>query len=367
MKHMLFQSMAVILLSAVGITSSHACTDVRITAQDGTILVARSMEFGTDMQAQLRTSTQGREYQFKTSAGVDTAKWTAKFGYVYLDALGEDVAVDGLNEKGLSIEGLYLPSETQYQTLPAGSESKGVPYYAFGDWLLSQFQTVEEVRAALANVIVYEDKLAGFHGMVFPLHLAVHDATGKGLVVEFVKGEQKIYDNQIGVMTNSPQYDWQLINLRNYVNLVATNPTPIEQGGMAFTATGQGAGLMGLPGDFTPPSRFVKMAKLIQYADKSATGKDALNLAQHIMNNVDIPLGTVVGTEHGRTIKDYSQWVVFKDLTNKKFYYRTYDNLTIRGVSLSSLDLTKKGPRLKMTIAVPEFELDVTDSLKSAK
>jgi choloylglycine hydrolase len=325
------------------------------------------MEFGTDMHTQLRTSTKGRAYQFQTTDGKPAAQWVAQYGYIFLDALDQDVAVDGMNEAGLSIEGLYLPGETQYQTVPVGSETKGVPYYAFGDWILSQFKTVDEVRAALANVYVFEQKLAGFQDRVFPLHISIFDASGKGIVVEFVKGQQKVYDNELGVMTNSPQYDWQVVNLRNYVNLTASNPTPVDQGGMTFTATGQGAGLMGLPGDFTPPSRFVKMAKLMQFADKPANAQSALNLAQHMMNNVDIPLGTVSGVDHGQTVKDYTQWVVFKDLSNKKLYYRTYDNMTIRGVSMSSLDFSKNAPRLKMAIDVPEFELDVSDSFKSMK
>lgn len=324
------------------------------------------MEFAMHLDAQLRTSTQGRQYSFQSTAGKASSHWTAKYGYVYLDAMQQDVVVDGMNEAGLSFEALYLPGETQYQKVPQDRDSIGIPYYALGDWVLSQFQTVEEVEVALENIYIYEEMLAGFSGIVFPLHFSVYDATGKGIVVEFVNGQRKIYENTLGLMTNSPQYDWQMVNLRNYVNLTPTNPAPVIQNGIAFAATGQGAGMLGLPGDFTPPSRFVKIAKLIQFADPAPNALGVLNLAQHLMNNVDIASGTVTAKEHGALSKDYTQWVIFKDLTHKNVYYRTYNNLTLRSVSLSELDFSPSAPRLKMAIEVPEAAVSVMDLFKAS-
>ncbi len=110
MKKSVIQCASICLLSVLGLSRTDACTDFRLTAQDGTVLISRSMEFGTDMKTQLRTSTKGRAYQFQTTDGKPAAQWVAQFGYIYLDALDQDVAVDGMNEAGLSIEGLYLPS-----------------------------------------------------------------------------------------------------------------------------------------------------------------------------------------------------------------------------------------------------------------
>jgi choloylglycine hydrolase len=309
----------------------------------------------------LRTSPRGRQYSFQSTAGKASSHWAAKYGYLYLDAMQQDVAVDGMNEAGLSFEALYLPGETQYQRLPQDRDSVGVPYYAFGDWVLSQFESVEEVRAALDGIIVFEEMLPGFNGMIFPLHFAVYDATGKGIVIEFVNGQRKVYDNQIGVMTNSPQYDWQVTNLRNYVNFSPVNPTPTVQGGITFAATGQGAGMLGMPGDYTPPSRFVKVAKLLQFVDPAADALSAVNIAQHVMNNVDIASGTVVANDRGTLSKEYTQWVVFKDLTHKTLYYRTYNNLTLRMVSFQGLDFSENAPRLKMAIEVPEAAVSMQE------
>ena len=82
--------------------------------------------------------------------------------------------------------------------------------------------------------------LPGFGNTVLPAHAAIYDSTGKGIVVEFVGGKMYVYDN-IGVMTNSPTYNWQVTNLRNYLNLSPYAPNPVTVNGITFAATGQGS------------------------------------------------------------------------------------------------------------------------------
>ncbi len=78
-------------------------------------------------------------------------------------------------------------------------------------------------------------------------------------------------------MTNSPKYNWHVNNLRNYLNLTPNNPNPVSASGLTFSATGQGAGMVGLPGDVSPPSRFVKTAFLAKNAYQANTADDLLN------------------------------------------------------------------------------------------
>src|SRR5687767_5573438 len=94
-----------------------ACTDFRLTAQDGTILIARSMEFALDLKSNLRSSPRNREFKALAPSGKTGFSWKAKYGYVYLDGLNVDMATDGMNEQGLSFEALYLPGLAEYQTL----------------------------------------------------------------------------------------------------------------------------------------------------------------------------------------------------------------------------------------------------------
>ena len=120
-----------------------------------------------------------------------------------------------------------------------------------------------------------------------------------------------------------------MINLRNYVELNNTAHGPLHLGGDVFTPLGHGSGLLGTPGDLTPPSRLVRAATLTHFADPVKTSDEAVNLAIHILNTVDIP--------HGVAGKDYTNWIVAKDLTHKALYYRTYNDLTVRVIYLDKV------------------------------
>lgn len=353
------------LLTVAG--NAYSCTDFRLIAKDGAVIVTRSMEFGVDMKSNLRTSTKDRSFTTTAPDGKPGLSWKANYGYVYLDAFNQDFTVDGMNEAGLSFEYLYLPGETQYQTVPAGQDSQALPYLNLGDWALSNFSTVAEVRQALSNIHVFEQKLPSLNNMVFPLHAAITDASGNSIIIEFVGGKMNIYDNKVGILTNSPQYPWHLANIRNYINLSPYVPEPITANGLTFAATGQGTGMVGVPGDFSPPSRFIKIATLIKTAYQANDAISALILAQHIINNVDIPLGTVRSREaNGKDMADSTEWVVFKDLKNKVFYYKTYDNSTIGYVEFAKLNFAPNAKRLKMPIASKPVAVDQTSKFLSA-
>lgn len=347
-------------------SNSKACTDFRLTAKDGSVLITRSMEFAQDLKSNLRTSTRNRTFSTTTPNNQPGLAWKAKYGYVYLDGMNQDFALDGMNETGLSFEYLYLPGETQYQTVPAGKDASALPYFYLGDYILGNFKSVDEVRKVLPSLYVFQQTLPGLGNMVFPVHAAIFEQSGKGIVVEFINGQMTISDN-IGVMTNSPRYGWHVTDLRNYVNLSPYNPKPITQNGMTFPATGQGGGMVGLPGDISPPSRFAKTAILANTVYQGANAAEEINVAEHIINNVDIPLGLARAKTNGQEVSELTQWVVFKDLTHRMFYYRTYNNMTMRSIDLSKLDFAEKATRLKAPIAGAPNIVDMTPNFLNAK
>lgn len=362
-------SFSVIALSgALSVTASNACTEFRLKADDNTIMVARTFEFAQDASSNVRTSPEGRVFQMIGPDGKNGLTWTAKYGYVFADAFGQDIATDGLNEVGLSVGELYLPGYTKYPTVLPGNDSKALPYLYFVDWILGNFKTVDEVKNALStvNICVTPVPIVGMDPKSeFPLHFSVYDRSGKGIVIEFVDGKTIVHDNTVGVLTNSPTYDWQVTNLSNYINLSPYTPKPFVSGSLIFMS-GQGGGMKGLPGDVTPPSRFVKIAlmKETTYPAKNAT--DELNIAQHIMNNVDIPAGTVRATVNGKTVDETTQWTVFKDLTHDIFYYHSYKDTTIHEIDLSQLDFSPKAKRLKMPMSDNQFMINETQRFKSS-
>ena len=213
-----------------------------------------------------------------------------------------------------------------------------------GSWMLENFASVEEVKANVGKIVVHAVVFAGW-GFAPEAHLVVHDASGKSIVIEYVGGKLNVYDNPLGVITNSPAFDWQMTNLRNYVNFSMTNVPPVKLGSVTLEPFGQGSEMLGLPGDFTPPSRFVRAVAFSHSVLPSKTGHDATLEAFHVVNQFDIPKGAAREHEkdaHGNALADYTLWSSAADLKTKRYYFRTYDNSQIR-----MLDLMKYRPRCK--------------------
>jgi choloylglycine hydrolase len=326
-----------------------ACTDVRLIAADGTPFTVRTMEFAADLQSDAVIMPRGRSF---TSPGPKASglTWTSKYGYVFMSAYGQPAVTDGLNEKGLGFGALYLPGETQYETVKAGEEGRALSNIQFGAWALGSFATVDEVRDAVKDVRVWAEFVPQL-GSFSPLHYSFHDASGKSLVIEYVGGTVHVYDNKIGVLTNSPTYDWHIQNLRNYVNLTAENAPPVKLGNTTYAGTGQGSGLHGLPGDPTPPSRFVMAAATSYLADKPKDATAALTLAQHLIDRVDIPKGLVRDySQGGKPMGDYTQWTVFRDHANKVYFWRSYGDTGLKSLDLKTVDFSAGQPMRSLPV-----------------
>jgi len=321
-----------------------ACTTFRIRAQDGAILVGRSMELGMPLDSQVMVVPRGMAMSATRPDGKPGATWVAKYGFAGMNTLGVDISTDGMNEAGLSVGTLYIPGFVQYQPFPAQGGNSAVSNLQLSNWALSQFATVGEVRAALATMTVYDLTLPPAGPQ--PLHWAVFDAQGGAIVVEFVEGKLRVHDNPVGVLTNSPNFEWHQANLRNYVNLTNLNVEPLKLGSTVIDPIGQGSGLIGIPGDYTPPARFIRATALSWSAVPMATASEGANVAFHILNAVDIPVGSVAqkapATRGAGPRLDYemTQWATVHDVTNRLLYFRTYGNLAVRKIDLNRVDLT---------------------------
>jgi choloylglycine hydrolase len=182
-----------------------------------------------------------------------------------------------------------------------------------------------------------------------PAHYVVHDAQGRSIVLEWVGGKLSVYDNTIGVMTNSPPYDWQMVNLRNYISLSPDDAKAVKAGGVTYSANGQGSGLVGMPGDPTPPSRLVQTSIVLNAAVKPKDATGALVLGQKLMNRVDLPAG--LARDPASNSSDITQWAVFRDHGNKVYYFRTYEDMTLQAVDLKKLDFAAGAPPRRIAIA----------------
>lgn len=326
-------------------TSSYACTGITLTGSDGTIVFARTLEWGTfDLTPELLVIPQGTKLE--ASEMPDGAKghsWTTTYGVAGITALGKTLFGDVMNEKGLVVGAFYLPGFTEFQPYEADMANISLGPSDFSGYLASQFATIEEVMAGLNNVRVVpvvEDAI----GIPAPLHFMVVDPSGKAIVIQYIDGEPTVFDAPLGVITNAPNYDWHVTNLNNYLNLSAVALPPIEAAGQRFAPLGAGSGMLGLPGDFTPPSRFVRAVAFSQTARKSTGGFDTVREAFRILDNFNIPVtaaeGSAAAEETSDLIYSATQWTAASDIKNKRIYYHTQWNRKVRMLDVSAIDFS---------------------------
>jgi choloylglycine hydrolase len=332
------------VLGLVVVPPAQACTGIELVAVDGTVVHARTLEFGIDLKSNVIMVPRGYSRTGTTPDGKPGKTWTSKYATLGANALGMPILIDGLNERGLAVGLFYFPTSAKYQPYAPGDADKTLAPWELGSYILENFATVDEVRANLPNIVVPGVVLEAWKFSP-PAHYVVHDAIGKSIAVEYTDGKLNIYDNPLGVMTNSPAFDWQMTNLRNYVNFSLTDLPPVKVGGVTLVPFGQGTGMLGLPGDFTPPSRFVRAVAFSQSVLPSQTGYEAILQAFHILNNFDIPKGASRGPdkdEHGNVVADHTLWTSAIDLKAKRFYFRSYENSEIRMVDLTKQKLDGK-------------------------
>jgi choloylglycine hydrolase len=262
-----------------------------------------------------------------------------KYGVVEIDAVEKDIVVEGMNEKGLAVGLFYHPGFAEYQEYDAAQAAHSLSPTDVGQYLLTSFATVDEVRDALTKVRVVPVVEPAL-GFAPPVHFIVTEPSGKAIVIEYLKGEMKIFDAPLGVITNAPSYDWHETNLRNYINLspVALPDKKIED--LNFRPLGGGSGMIGLPGDFTPPSRFVRAVAFSKTARPAATGDETIYEIFRILDNFNVPLGASEGTGDDKTqgMRSSTIWTSASDTNNKVFYYHTQHNRRVRMVDLKKID-----------------------------
>ena len=329
------------------------CTEAHLLAKDNSITTTRSMEYGTQLNSHLVTVPKG------TKIEAEDFIYECQYNFAYMNSLALDnIVTDGMNDQGLSIGALYLPFYTKY---PKIKDGKNISNLQFGSWVLSQFSTVRELLENDWPNVFAEDIAAKLNlesDIEFiPLHFSIHDATGESLVIEYVKGKPKLYSNiknsprklkgpYLGVLSNAPTYDWHIANLGHYSQLSPEYHGKLKPEKTPFNIPLNGIGLIGLPGDTMPASRFVQTWTTMRLSKKAKTSEDALVLAQKILNRVDLPLGLVYDEplvkEPNQLIIDlYSnvtQWAVIREHTTAKYYFRSYHDMSLKMIDLKNYD-----------------------------
>lgn len=353
---------AVFLQAACG---AYGCTDFQVKADDGTVVIARANEYATDAHSQIVFEPAGKKFTTNAPEGKKGLSWKSRYAYLGINGLGlEENFVEGMNEAGLSMEGLMFP-EAIYETVGTGDDARALSILDIGSWILGNFATVSELKEQLPNILVWGEVIPKF-GATLPLHIAVHDAAGNNLVIEFINGQKRVYDNPIGVMTNMLELPWQIENLRNFLNIDQFNPPEKDFRGVVLRPVSTAVGWRLIPGDWSSTSRYVRIAYQVNMVSPVKDGMAALNLAKHILNTVDIPLGIIKAKmpPDGLVEAEYTQWSTLKDLTNRVLYYYTYDNMNVRAIDLKKMVSERTVGSKIITMAEGFAFTDVTKTMR---
>jgi len=328
-------------------TKSWACTGITLRAEDGAVVYGRTIEWGAfDLKSRVMVVPRGTEFEAKLGEFGAGMTWAAKHGVVGVDALEKPKIVDGMNEQGLAVGAFYLPGFTEYQAFETASADKSLGPLDLANYLLTSFATVDEVRAGLEDIRVVPvvEPALDFPP---PLHFIVTDSSGEAIVVEYIDGELVTFDNPLGVVTNAPTFDWHLINLRNFINLSPTALPSITVDKLDFAPLGAGSGMIGLPGDFTPPSRFVRAVAFSKTARPTATGGETIYELFRILDSFNVPLGASESSAQGGASPDMRSstlWTSAADTRNLVYYYHTQHNRRVRAVELGDVDFGSLSP-----------------------
>ena len=352
------------LAVALAVSPVFSCTGIMLKTADGGIVHGRTVEFGIFIDTQIVLVPRGYAFTGETPLGPGKA-WSGKYAVVGGIAFNNLAILDGMNEKGLAAGAFYFPTFAEYAETTPENRAISMSMADFTNWLLTSFSTVGEVKAAIAagEVAIAPTILKGWPPQAQPFHYVVYDATGASIAIEPIGGKLKIYDNPLGVMTNSPTFDWHMTNLRNYIALNPRNVPPLKIDGTTFRQFGEGSGMLGLPGDVTPPSRFVRAAVFSVTAIPEKDAEHGVLQVFHILNNFDIPVGVARSEADGVMHTDYTMLTVARDPQALRYYWKTYDDQAIRMVDMKQLDLNGKNV---LTLST-KSDQSIIDSTKDMK
>ena len=266
-----------------------------------------------------------REYPFIFRNGKEVKKHYSMIGMAYV-MNNYPLYYDAVNEKGLGMAGLNFPKNAYYHE--EVSDKDNVAPFEFIPWVLTQCSDIKEVRELLNHIniadINYSEELPAS-----PLHWIISDKN-ESITVESVKDGLKIYDNPVGVLTNNPTFDIHMFNLNNYMSLSIEEPKNNFSSKLNFDIYSRGMGALGLPGDLSSASRFVKAAFTKMNSLSKEDELSSINQFFHILESVYQQRGCV-------KLGDKYEITIYSSCCNQDkgiYYYKTYDNTHITGVDM---------------------------------
>jgi penicillin V acylase-like amidase (Ntn superfamily) len=321
------------------------------------VISARTMDFTKVLSTTVNFVPRGQSFPEITLPG--EIRWTNKYGFIgmgtkLLNHPGYPAGyAEGLNEAGLSAANLWLSCSTY----PTPKQDTLLLYnYNLVSFILGNFQNVLEARAALCKLTVV-DVGQNDASFTLPIHFIISDAFGNHLIVEFMNGKMQTYLNNTGVLTNEPSFAWHVNNLHNYENLSFINNPKICWGDELY-----GSGQIGLPGDPTPVSRFIRASLLRESIFEPTDTQEGIGLALQTLRTLAVPCGTMLSSS--KEFNSWTLWGVIRDHTRPSLYFFTDFNSKLYGIHLNKLNF-KTAKQKQINIIRPDWYEDITETFES--
>ncbi len=279
------------------------------------------------------------EYHYNESVVITPRNFHFSFADKHYALIGIATVMDSYplyyeatNEKGLSVAGLNFPGNAVFH--PVDENKINVAPFEFIPYILTQCENVSEAKALLEKVNIADidfrpDLKAS------PLHWMITDRN-ESITVESVKDGLKIYDNPIGVLTNNPPFDYHIHNLANYINLTAEEPENTFAPSADICTFSKGMGAVGLPGDLSSASRFVRAVFTKSNSVCGESEEESVSQFFHILSSVSHSRGMV---NLGNSKYEITVYTSCCNTDKGIFYYTTYENPQICAVDMHKENL----------------------------
>lgn len=313
------------------------CTAMTLQTHQGETLLGRTMDFSYALDPHVYTMP--RNFEWHSASG--TMRIRNRYSYI---GVGQDISqitfADGVNEMGLAAAALYFPGFAEYGKPIRTAKRSQIAAVELVNFILGVCTSVEDVVYALKSVEIVgvPDTVTN---SIAPLHWVVCDRKGWCMTIEQTKNGIHFLANRIGVLANSPNFEWHMENLRNYI---CASPQQVEEarwGDLTLTPFGQGGGTEILPGGYTSPTRFVRTVFQKSHVPTPENATDAVVTGFHILDGVSIPKGVVMTA---RGTEDYTQYTVFLNTATCEYFVRTYDNSQIATARLTHIEANAGAP-----------------------
>lgn len=301
-------------------SQSLSCTNFSVSTKNN-VIVARTLDFESNLGNQFALGYQGdlNSSNLNLNKKAPVFYWKNKYAFLGQTGMHNPIIIDGINSRGVYAGYFYLPGITKYPKLNSQLKKPALGIFDVVNYILGVASSVKDADKLLSRVQIVNNavSLDPTHSnspfAIMPMQILIRDKSGASMVIEFINKKAIFFRHPGHVLTNAPSLSWQLRNARKY-DYVKTNLSHLKYDGQLMS----GSGFVGIPGDWTPPGRFVRMTQVIRHFPKCQSDAQALYLARQGLGIVTVNLGVNPSP---------TLWVSISNLKKGVYYFRPLLNV----------------------------------------